>query len=55
MTSKDTVKSEVRLRISEALHQQIADAARENLRTINSEIAFRLRASLQVRTDEAGA
>jgi hypothetical protein len=36
----------LKLRLDEALRQQIADAAKSSLRSMNSEIVYRLRKSL---------
>jgi hypothetical protein len=46
-------RAELTLRLNEALRRQIAEAARRNVRSLNSEIVYRLRTSLE--TDEAAA
>jgi hypothetical protein len=38
--------SELRIRCNEALHRQIAEAARRSLRSMTREVIFRLQASL---------
>jgi hypothetical protein len=38
--------SELRIRCNEALHRQIAEAARRSLRSMTCEVIFRLQASL---------
>jgi predicted HicB family RNase H-like nuclease len=47
MSQKKTAgSSELRIRCDEALHQQLAEAARRSLRSMTREIIFRLQASL---------
>ena len=43
------------LRFDEELHQQLADAARRSVRSINGEIVYRLRTSFEQQSDEAPA
>jgi hypothetical protein len=47
MSQKATASSELRIRCDEALHRQIAEAARRSLRSITREVIFRLQASLE--------
>jgi len=41
--------SELRIRCHEALHRQLAEAARRSLRSVTREVIFRLQASLNDR------
>jgi hypothetical protein len=49
MSQKKTAGSELRIRCDEALHRQLAEAARRSLRSITREVIFRLKASLSER------
>ena len=51
--SNDPVK--LRLRLSESLRWQLADAAKRSLRSMNSEIVYALEKSLDRPADEAVA
>jgi hypothetical protein len=46
--------SELRIRCDEALHRQIAEAARRSLRSMTREVVFRLKASLNEHRDRMG-
>jgi predicted HicB family RNase H-like nuclease len=47
MSQKKTAgSSELRVRCDDALHRQIAEAARRSLRSMTREVIFRLQASL---------
>ena len=47
MSQKKTAgSSELRIRCDEALHRQLAEAARHSLRSMTREVIFRLQASL---------
>jgi predicted HicB family RNase H-like nuclease len=46
MSRKATGSSELRIRCDEALHRQLAEAARRSLRSMTREVIFRLKASL---------
>jgi predicted HicB family RNase H-like nuclease len=46
LQKKATSSSELRIRCDEALHRQLAEAARHSLRSITREVIFRLKASL---------
>jgi hypothetical protein len=47
MSQKKTAgSSELRIRCDEALHRQLAEAARHSLRSMTREVVFRLQASL---------
>jgi predicted HicB family RNase H-like nuclease len=47
MSQKKTAgSSELRIRCDDALHRQIAEAARRSLRSMTREVIFRLQASL---------
>jgi hypothetical protein len=46
--------SELRIRCDEALHRQIAEAARRSLRSMTREVIFRLKASLNEHGDRMG-
>jgi predicted HicB family RNase H-like nuclease len=47
MSQKKTAgSSELRIRCDEALHRQLAEAARRSLRSMTREVIFRLKASL---------
>jgi hypothetical protein len=47
MSQKKTAgSSELRIRCDEALHRQLAEAARRSLRSMTREVVFRLEASL---------
>jgi hypothetical protein len=55
MSQKKTAgSSELRIRCDEALHRQIAEAARRSLRSITREVIFRLKASLNEHRDRMG-
>jgi predicted HicB family RNase H-like nuclease len=41
--------SELRIRCEEALHRELAEAARREMRSLTREVIFRLKASLQDR------
>jgi predicted HicB family RNase H-like nuclease len=41
------------LRLDERLHQQLADEAKRSVRSINGEIVWRLRSSLDQQSDRA--
>ena len=50
MSQKKTAgSSELRIRCDEALHRQLAEAARRSLRSMTREVIFRLKASLSDR------
>ncbi len=50
MSQKKTAgSSELRIRCDDALHRQIAEAARRSLRSMTREVIFRLKASLSER------
>jgi hypothetical protein len=52
MSQKKTERSsELRIRCDEALHRQIAEAARRSLRSMTREVIFRLKASLNEHRD----
>ncbi len=46
---KKAAGRELRIRCDEALHRQLAEAARRSLRSMTREIIFRLKASLSER------
>jgi hypothetical protein len=46
---KTAPSSELRIRCDEALHRQLAEAARRSLRSMTREVIFRLKASLNER------
>jgi predicted HicB family RNase H-like nuclease len=52
---KAAARKLVNVRYDETLHQQIVTAAKRSLRSVNSEIVFRLQSSLEQQSEQASA
>lgn len=55
MAKDDDGKIAVNFRFDEALHRQLADAAKDSVRSLNGEILYRLRKSFEQRSGEQAA